>query len=105
MNAYLNQFLKIHFQLYEFVQQFDGPIKRIRHNEAKVKFESNNSSLVLSTKLVILENHVANVYTKESFLKFHMKMKNAELFFMVRLISNDTFWSYTLCKFKHPNFK
>ncbi|KAL6348670.1 hypothetical protein AAG906_019369 [Vitis piasezkii] len=45
-------------------------ILRIRQNEAKAEFESNNSSPVLSTKLAILENHVATVYTKESFLKF-----------------------------------
>ncbi|RVW75791.1 hypothetical protein CK203_059859 [Vitis vinifera] len=34
-------------------------ILRIRQNEAKAEFESNNSSPVLSTKLSILENHAA----------------------------------------------
>ncbi|RVW87074.1 hypothetical protein CK203_048326 [Vitis vinifera] len=34
-------------------------ILRIRQNEAKADFESNNSSPVLSTKLSILENHAA----------------------------------------------
>ena len=63
INAYLNRFLKICFQLYDFVQQFDKAIKRIHHNEAKAEFESNNSSPILLTKLVILENHVANMYT------------------------------------------
>ncbi|RVW62430.1 Protein FAR1-related sequence 5 [Vitis vinifera] len=58
-------------------------ILRIRQNEAKAEFESNNSSPVLSTKLSILENHAATVYTKESFLKFHEEMKNAKLFFVV----------------------
>nr|CAN62918.1 hypothetical protein VITISV_029735 [Vitis vinifera] len=61
MNAYLNRFLKIRLRLYEFVQQFDRAILRIRQNEAKAEFESNNSSPVLSTKLSILENHVATV--------------------------------------------
>ena len=37
MNAYLNRFLKIHLQLYEFVQQFDRAIMRIRQNEAKTE--------------------------------------------------------------------
>eukprot|EP00261_Vitis_vinifera_P026023 XP_010659131.1 PREDICTED: protein FAR1-RELATED SEQUENCE 5-like [Vitis vinifera] len=83
MNAYLNRFLKIRLRLYEFVQQFDRAILRIRQNEAKAEFESNNSSPVLSTKLAILENHAATVYTKESFLKFREEMKNAELFFVV----------------------
>ncbi|RVW94149.1 Protein FAR1-related sequence 5 [Vitis vinifera] len=58
-------------------------ILRIRQNEAKAEFESNNSSPMLSTKLSILENHAATVYTKESFLKFREEMKNAELFFVV----------------------
>ncbi|KAL6329221.1 hypothetical protein AAG906_014831 [Vitis piasezkii] len=58
-------------------------IMRIRQNEAKAEFESNNSSPVLSTKLSILENHAATVYTKESFLKFREEMKNAKLFFVV----------------------
>ncbi|XP_034680220.1 protein FAR1-RELATED SEQUENCE 7-like [Vitis riparia] len=63
-------------------------ILRIRQNEAKADFESNNSSPVLSTKLSILENHVATVYTKESFLKFLEEMKNAELFFVVGLVEH-----------------
>ena len=65
----------------------------------------NNSSPVLSTKLIILENHDVSVYTKEFFLKFRKEMKNAKLFFVVRLVSHDTLWSYTLSKFKHPKFK
>ncbi|XP_059591593.1 protein FAR1-RELATED SEQUENCE 5-like [Vitis vinifera] len=88
MNAYLNRFLKIRLRLYEFVQQFDRAILRIRQNEAKAKFESNNSSPVLSTKLSILENHVATVYMKESFLKFCEEMKNAELFFVLGLVEH-----------------
>ncbi|RVW92888.1 Protein FAR1-related sequence 5 [Vitis vinifera] len=65
-------------------------ILRIRQNEAKAEFESNNSSPVLSTKLAILENHVATVYTKESFLKFREEMKNAELFFVVGVVSDHS---------------
>ncbi|RVX18438.1 Protein FAR1-related sequence 5 [Vitis vinifera] len=78
-------------------------ILRIRQNEAKAEFESNNSSPVLSTKLSILENHAATVYTKESFLKFREEMKNAELFFVVGLVSDHSMWAYTLSKFRHPN--
>ncbi|WKA03630.1 hypothetical protein VitviT2T_021730 [Vitis vinifera] len=105
MNAYLNRFLKIRLRLYEFVQQFDRAILRIRQNEAKADFESNNSSPVLSTKLSILENHAATVYTKESFLKFREEMKNAELFFVVGLVSDVSMRAYTLSKFRHPNLK
>ena len=105
MNAYLNRFLKIRLRLYEVVQQFDRAILRIRQNEAKADFESNNSSLVLSTKLSILENHVVTVYTKESFLKFREEMKNAELFFVVGLVSDVSMWAYTLSKFRHLNLK
>ncbi|KAL6343311.1 hypothetical protein AAG906_022386 [Vitis piasezkii] len=103
MNAYLNRFLKIRLRLYEFVQQFDRAILRIRQNEAKAEFESNNSSPVLSTKLAILENHAATVYTKESFLKFREEMKNAELFFVVGVVSDHSMRAYTLSKFRHPN--
>ena len=105
MNAYLNRFLKIRLRLYEFVQQFDKEIMRIRQNEANADFESNNSSLILSTKLVILENNVTTVYMKESFLKFHEEMKNVELFFVVALVSDDSMWAYTFSKFRHPNLK
>ncbi|KAL6347575.1 hypothetical protein AAG906_026101 [Vitis piasezkii] len=80
-------------------------ILRIRQNEAKAEFESNNSSPVLSTKLSILENHAATVYTKESFLKFREEMKNAELFFVVGLVSDHSMRAYTLSKFRHPNLK
>ncbi|RVW33254.1 Protein FAR1-related sequence 5 [Vitis vinifera] len=80
-------------------------ILRIRQNEVKADFESNNSSPVLSTKLSILENHVVTVYTKESFLKFREEMKNAELFFMVGLVSDVSMRAYTLSKFRHPNLK
>ena len=105
MNAYLNRFLKIRLRLYEFEQQFDRAIMRIQQNEAKAEFESNNSLLVLSTKLSILENHAAMVYMKKSFFTFHEEMKNAELFFVVSLVSNDSMQAYTLSKFRHPNLK
>ena len=105
MNAYLNRFLKIRLRLYEFIQQFDRVILRIRQNEAKTDFESNNSSPVLSTKLSILENHAATVYTKESFLKFREEMKNAVLLFVVGLVSDVSMRAYTLSKFRHPNLK
>ena len=78
---------------------------RIQKNEAKAKFELNNSSPVLSTKLSILENHVATVYMKESFFKFREDMKNVELFFVVGLVSDDSMQAYTLSKFRHPNLK
>ncbi|KAL6331659.1 hypothetical protein AAG906_014309 [Vitis piasezkii] len=58
---------------------------------------------VLSTKLAILENHAATVYTKESFLKFREEMKNAELFFVVGVVSDHSMRAYTLSKFRHPN--
>ena len=105
MNAYLNRFLKIHLQLYEFVQQFDRAIIRIRKNEVKAEFELNNSSPVLSTKLSILENHFVTIYMKESFFKFREEMKNAELFFVVGLVSDDLMQTYILSKFRHPNLK
>ena len=105
MNAYLNRFLKIHLQLYEFVQQFDRAIIRIRKNEVKAEFELNNSSPVLSTKLSILENHFVTIYMKESFFKFREEMKNAELFFVVGLVSDDLMQAYILSKFRHPNLK
>ena len=105
MNAYLNRFLKIRLRLYEIVQQFDRAIMRIWQNEAKAEFESNNYSTVLLTKLSILENHAATVYTKESFLKFREEMKNAKLFFVVGLVSDDSMHAYTLSKFRHPNLK
>ena len=76
---------------------------RIQKNKAKTEFESNNSSPVLSTKLSILENHAATVYTKKSFFKFREEMKNVELFFVVALVSDDSMWAYTLSKFRHLN--
>ena len=98
MDAYLNRFFKIYLRLYEFVQQFDRPTMRIQQNEAKAEFESNNSSPILSTKLSILENHATTIYTKESFLKFREEIKNAELFFVVDLIGDDSMRAYTLSK-------
>ena len=78
---------------------------RIQKNEAMAKFELNNSSPVLSTKLSILENHAAMVYTKKSFFKFREEMKNVELFFVVALVSDDSMWAYTFSKFRHTNLK
>ena len=86
MNACLNQFLRIHLSLHEFVQHFDRAITKICHNETKVEFESNNSSPILSTKLIIIKKHAANVFTKESFFKFHDEMKNVELYFVIGII-------------------
>ncbi|KAL6348243.1 hypothetical protein AAG906_005535 [Vitis piasezkii] len=63
-------------------------IMRIRQNEAKAEFESNNYSPVLLTKLSILENHATTIYTKESFLKFREEIKNAEFFFVVDLVEH-----------------
>ena len=100
MNVFLNWFLKIHLRLYKFVQHFDRAITRIRHHEAKAKFESNNSTPIMSTKLIILEVHAATIFTKEFFFKFHEEVKNAELLFAIRVLNNDTSHSYTLSKFR-----
>ena len=99
MNMFLNWFLKIHLRLYKFVQHFDCAITRICHHEAKSKFESNNSTSNMSTKLTILEAHAATVFTKEFFFKFHEEVKNAKLVFSIRVLNNDTSHSYTLSKF------
>ena len=77
----------------------------MQQNEAKAEFKSNNSSPMLSTKLLILENHAATVYMKESFFTFREEMKDAELFFVVGLVSDDSMRAYTLSKFRHPNLK
>ncbi|RVW88940.1 Protein FAR1-related sequence 5 [Vitis vinifera] len=57
-----------------------------KRGKGRVRVEQ--SSPVLSTKLAILENHAATVYTKESFLKFREEMKNAELFFVVGVVEH-----------------
>ncbi|KAL6347547.1 hypothetical protein AAG906_026072 [Vitis piasezkii] len=90
-----NRWAYLRGKFFAWMRSTQRAILRIRQNEAKADFESNNSSPVLSTKLSILENHAAMVYTKESFLKFREEMKNAELFFVVGLgmrgehLSND----------------
>ena len=38
-------------------------------------------------------------------LNFEKMMKNAELLFVVGLVSDDSMRAYTLSKFRHPNFK
>lgn len=100
MNVFLNRFLKIHLRLYKFIQHFNRVITRIHHHEAKAKFESNNSTPVMSTKLTVLKAHAAIVLTKESFFKLHQEMNDVKLFFIIRVLNNDTFHSYTLSKLR-----
>ncbi|RVW44139.1 hypothetical protein CK203_089379 [Vitis vinifera] len=73
----------LHGNFFGGMRSTQRAIMRIQQNEAKAEFESNNSLLVLSTKLSMLENHAAMVYMKKSFFTFHEEMKNAELFFVV----------------------
>ena len=92
-------------RLYKFIQQFDKMITKIWHNEAKTEFEINNASFILSTKFIILEKHTISVFIMELFFKLCEKIKNAKLLFMVKIINNNTFWSYILSNFRHPNYK
>ncbi|KAL6325669.1 hypothetical protein AAG906_023514 [Vitis piasezkii] len=103
MNAYLNRFLKTHLKLFEFVKHFDRALSRIRHNEAKVEFETHHSSVVLTTKLYALEKYAGTVFTRQSFLKFRDEMKNAELFFSVSTENHGGYRVHTLTKFRSPD--
>ncbi|RVW38338.1 Protein FAR1-related sequence 5 [Vitis vinifera] len=103
MNAYLNRFLKTRLKLFEFVKHFDRALSRIRHNEAKAKFETHHSSAVLTTKLYALEKYAGTVFTRQYFLKFRDEMKNAELFFSVSTENHGGYRVHTLTKFRSPD--
>ena len=61
---------------------------------------------MLSTKLTTPEASAANVFTKDSFLRFRDEMKNAELYFVFELVNEGTSRVlYKLSKFRHPSSK
>ncbi|KAL7165808.1 hypothetical protein ACSBR2_036640 [Camellia fascicularis] len=80
MNAYFNIFLDQKVRLYEFVAQYDRALARMRVNEAETESKTENSFLVLTTPLISLEKHAAELFTRKIFSLFRHEIRKEARF-------------------------
>lgn len=105
MNAYLKHFLQRTLKLYEFVEQIERALARVRYTESHDDYDSIHSSLVLSTHLKALEKHASSlVFNKvrdqiiqEKFLSISLTRTNGNLSFytLSSYIHEDKQWHAT----------
>lgn len=96
MNAYFNTFLKVRLRLYEFVTHYDRAIARMRVNEAKAEAITENSFPVLTTPLVKLEKHAAELYTRKIFVKFQREIVLEAQFYVKDRLEEEDHYIYNL---------
>lgn len=98
MNAFFNKYLQSKLMLFEFVRHFDRALTRFRQREVKANLESNTTSPVMTTPLNSLEKHAAEIYTKSSFQRFRLELKNETLYSVVERVHNESSRTYKLSK-------
>lgn len=104
MSVYLNKFLQRKLKLYEFVQQYNKALRRVRHNEAKADYDTYSFKHVPSTPFVKIEKHAASVFTLESFGKFLTEIRLEALFFVLNRVEFPGCRIYTLGNYEQREF-
>ncbi|KAJ1386621.1 FAR1 DNA-binding domain [Sesbania bispinosa] len=67
INEHLSRFSHNKMRIFQFIQLCDEAIFPIRFSEAKAEYESIHIKFVVSTSLVKIEKHAADVFTRESY--------------------------------------
>ncbi|KAK3222460.1 hypothetical protein Dsin_009485 [Dipteronia sinensis] len=80
MNSFLNRFVHCRLKLYEFMQNIDRALDRIRNTESFNDYQCSNTTPVYTTHLLGLEKDVANQYTRNVFFLMRDEMKEEASF-------------------------
>ncbi|KAE8655080.1 hypothetical protein F3Y22_tig00117034pilonHSYRG00691 [Hibiscus syriacus] len=105
MNASLAIAPKHNKTYLDVVRSIEDGISRIRMNELKADYLSSQTKPFQITKLVDLESHPAEIYTRESFRAFQDELKRETLYRIQEENQSlsDEFQNYILTKYKEKN--
>ncbi|KAK2634860.1 hypothetical protein Ddye_029652 [Dipteronia dyeriana] len=103
MNSFLNRFVNYRLKLYEFMQNIDRALERIRHTETFNDYQCGNTSPVYSTHLTSLEKHVATIYTRNVFFLVQDEIKEEASFSICNCVQDVDRFTYTLKRFGLEN--
>ncbi|KAE8727178.1 hypothetical protein F3Y22_tig00005856pilonHSYRG00069 [Hibiscus syriacus] len=105
MNALLAIALKHKKTYLDVVRAIKDGISRMRMNELKADCLSSHTKPFQITKLVELESHAAEIFTRESFCAFHDELQRETLYRIEKEIQSlsDKCQHYILTKYKEKN--
>ncbi|KAK2652990.1 hypothetical protein Ddye_012846 [Dipteronia dyeriana] len=103
MNSFLNRFVHCRLKLYEFMQNIDRALDRIRHTETFNDNQCGNTTPVYSTHLTSLDKHVATIYTRNLFFLVRDEIKEETLFSICNFVQDVDRFTYTLKRFGFDN--
>ncbi|KAI4336479.1 hypothetical protein L6164_015001 [Bauhinia variegata] len=75
----------------------------IRCNEVKAEYDAIHVQFALSTPLVKIEKHAADVFTRESYKRFLSEMRLEALLFVLNKVDGTNFRIYTLGNYEDCN--
>ncbi|KAK2646344.1 hypothetical protein Ddye_021539 [Dipteronia dyeriana] len=90
-------------KLYEFMQNIDRALERIRHSETFNDYQYGNTTPVYSTHLTSLEKHAATNYTRNVFFLVRDEIKEEASFSICNYIQDVDRYTYTLKRFGYEN--
>ncbi|KAE8724516.1 hypothetical protein F3Y22_tig00010271pilonHSYRG00003 [Hibiscus syriacus] len=105
MNASLAIVLKHNKTYLDVVRAIEDGISRMRMNELKADYLSSQTNPFQITKLVELESHAAEIFTRESFRAFQDELQRETLYRIEKEIQSlsDECQHYILTKYKEKN--
>ncbi|KAE8681565.1 hypothetical protein F3Y22_tig00111317pilonHSYRG00034 [Hibiscus syriacus] len=105
MNVSLAIALKHKKTYLDVVRAIEDEISRMRMNEVKVDYLSSQTKAFQITKLVDLESHAAEIFTRKSFLAFQDELQQETLYQIEEEIQSlsDKCQHYILTKYKEKN--
>ncbi|KAK3198652.1 hypothetical protein Dsin_022067 [Dipteronia sinensis] len=98
MNSFLNQFVHCRLKLYEFMQNIDRALDRIRNTESFNDYQCSNTTQVYTTHLLGLEKDVANKYTRNVFFLVRDEMKEEASFSICNCVEDVDSHSFSVMK-------
>ncbi|KAL3513505.1 hypothetical protein ACH5RR_026222 [Cinchona calisaya] len=102
MNAFLNRYLHEKMRLFKFVTSFDLVIAWLRHNEAVAVHETEDTTAMMTTSMVLLVQHASQVYTRNVFYMDRKHLNRQALIIPVNIVQSWSWTKYILSKYKVP---
>ncbi|KAK3222097.1 hypothetical protein Dsin_009122 [Dipteronia sinensis] len=103
MNSFLNRFVHCRLKLYEFMQNIDRALDRIRNTESFNDYQCSNTTPVYTTHLLGLEKDVANKYIINVFFLVRDEMKEEASFSICNCVEDVDRYTYTFKRFGCEN--
>ena len=108
MNSYLKKFLTAHYPIWEFIQQIDLGIQKLRHKEMENDYLSKHTSPQLPPPTDSLRPYYeqcANMLTRVIYHKVSAEISKETAYSVTHREDHDTYFLFKLSRFQHGDIR